>query len=106
MKFSQINQIRPAVCCPCSAWPLAAQPARKRAPEVVAETESGIDATTRRAQELAAEARCPCRRCRRTHCSSCTEHQTVFYFDFDVSEFRSSRPRCPDLSRQGPRREF
>ena len=60
------------------------------APEVVAETESGIDATTRRAQELAAEAAARAAAAGRTDCSSSTEHNRLFYFEFDVSEFRSA----------------
>ena len=55
--------------------------------ETVAESESGIDATTRRTQELEAEARAraaaAAERMERAALSS-----TIFYFDFDVSEFR------------------
>ena len=57
-------------------------------PEVV-ETESGVDATTRRAQELEAEARARAaaaeERMMRNALST-----TVFYFDFDVAEFRQA----------------
>jgi len=55
--------------------------------EVVAEGESGIDATTRRSQQLAAEAaaRAAAAEERMTRAALST---TVFYFDFDVSEFR------------------
>ncbi len=52
-----------------------------------AAAESGIDATTRRTQELAAEAaaRAAAAEERMTRAALST---TVFYFDFDVSEFR------------------
>ncbi|PCJ26256.1 MAG: peptidoglycan-associated lipoprotein [SAR86 cluster bacterium] len=54
-----------------------------------AESESGIDATTRRTQELAAEAaaRAAAAEERMTRAALGT---TVFYFDFDVSEFRAA----------------
>ena len=47
--------------------------------------ESGIDATTRRTQELAARAAAAEERVR-----SAALGTTVFYFDFDVSEFRAA----------------
>ena len=57
--------------------------------ESVAEAESGIDATTRRTQELEAEARAraatAAERMERTTLST-----TVFYFAFDVAEFRQA----------------
>ena len=57
--------------------------------EVASESESGIDATTRRTEELEAEARAR---------AAATEERmmrsalatTVFYFDFDVAEFRQA----------------
>jgi peptidoglycan-associated lipoprotein len=59
------------------------------APEVVAETESGIDATTRRAQELAAEAAARAAAAAERIAAAALS-TTVFYFEFDVSEFRSA----------------
>jgi peptidoglycan-associated lipoprotein len=57
--------------------------------ESVAEVESGIDATTRRTQELEAEARAraaaAAERMERAALST-----TVFYFEFDVAEFRQA----------------
>ncbi len=52
-------------------------------------SESGIDATTRRAQELAdaAEARASAAEERMMRAALST---TVFYFDFDISEFRAA----------------
>ncbi len=57
--------------------------------EAVAETESGIDSTTRRTQELAAEAaaRAAAAAERVAQAALSTD---VFYFEFDVSEFRSA----------------
>lgn len=59
------------------------------APEVVVETESGIDATTRRAQELAAEAAARAAAAAERIAAAALS-TTVFYFEFDVSEFRSA----------------
>lgn len=55
--------------------------------EVVAETESGIDATTRRTQELAAEAAARAAAAEQ-RIATAALNTRVFYFDFDVSEFR------------------
>lgn len=59
------------------------------APAPAAQTESGVDATTRRSQELAAEAAAreaaAEERMRQAALST-----TVFYFDFDVAEFRQA----------------
>lgn len=57
------------------------------APEVVAQTESGIDATTRRAQEREAEAAARAAEAAERMMRSALS-TTVFYFDFDVAEFR------------------
>ncbi len=59
-------------------------------PEVVqTETESGIDATTRRTQELEAEARARAAAAEE-RIASAALNTTVFYFDFDVAEFRAA----------------
>ena len=55
--------------------------------ESVAEAESGIDATTRRTQELEAEARAAAAAERMERAALST---TVFYFNFDVAEFRQA----------------
>jgi peptidoglycan-associated lipoprotein len=55
--------------------------------EAVAETESGIDATTRRTQELAAEAAARAAAAE-ARIAAAALNTNVFYFDFDVSEFR------------------
>ena len=55
----------------------------------VAETESGVDATTRRAQELEAEASARAAAAEERMASNALS-TTVFYFDFDVSEFRQA----------------
>ena len=60
---------------PCSAWPLAAPLAKKPPLKSAAETESGIDATTRRAQELAAEAAARAAAAAGTDCGSSAEHE-------------------------------
>lgn len=57
-------------------------------PEVV-ETESGVDATTRRAQELEAEARARAAAAEERMVRNALS-TTVFYFDFDVAEFRQA----------------
>ncbi|MBT7226226.1 MAG: peptidoglycan-associated lipoprotein Pal [Gammaproteobacteria bacterium] len=57
--------------------------------EVVAETESGIDATTRRTQELEAEARARAAAAEE-RIAAAALNTRVFYFDFDVSEFRQA----------------
>ncbi|GJM13556.1 MAG: peptidoglycan-associated lipoprotein [Pseudohongiella sp.] len=54
-----------------------------------AETESGIDATTRRTQELAAEAAARAAAAE-ARIAAAALNTTVFYFDFDVSEFRQA----------------
>lgn len=58
-------------------------------PEVVTESESGIDATTRRTQELEAQAqaRAAAAEERIRNAALAT---TVFYFDFDIAEFRQA----------------
>jgi len=53
-----------------------------------AATESGIDATTRRTQELAAEA--AARAAAEARIAQAALNTSVFYFEFDVSEFRSA----------------
>lgn len=55
----------------------------------VAESESGIDATTRRTQELEAEARARAAAAE-ARIAAAALNTTVFYFDFDVSEFRAA----------------
>ena len=55
----------------------------------VAETESGVDATTRRAQELEAEASARAAAAEERMVLNALS-TTVFYFDFDVSEFRQA----------------
>lgn len=57
--------------------------------DTATEGESGIDATTRRSQELEAErlARAAAAEAR---IQSAALGTTVFYFDFDVSEFRAA----------------
>jgi|TARA_B110000285_G_C14969529_1_gene535826 peptidoglycan-associated lipoprotein len=55
----------------------------------VAETESGVDATTRRAQELEAEASARAAAAEERMALNALS-TTVFYFDFDVSEFRQA----------------
>ena len=57
--------------------------------EVVAETESGIDATPRRTQELEAEARARAAAAEE-RIAAAALNTRVFYFDFDVSEFRQA----------------
>lgn len=57
--------------------------------ETAAETESGIDATTRRTQELAAEAAARAAAAE-ARIAQAALNTTVFYFDFDVSEFRQA----------------
>ena len=57
--------------------------------EVVAETESGIDATTRRTQELAAAAAARAAAAEQ-RIAQAALNTKVFYFDFDVSEFRQA----------------
>jgi peptidoglycan-associated lipoprotein len=59
------------------------------ATEAVVETESGIDATTRRTQELAAEAAARAAAAAERIAAAALS-TTVFYFEFDVSEFRSA----------------
>jgi len=59
----------------------------EEATEAVAETESGIDATTRRTQELAAEAAARAAAAEQ-RIAQAALNTKVFYFDFDVSEFR------------------
>ena len=56
---------------------------------VVAETESGVDATTRRTQELEAEARARAAAAEERMVRNALS-TTVFYFDFDVAEFRQA----------------
>jgi len=55
--------------------------------EAVVETESGIDATTRRTAELEAEARARAAAAE-ARIAAAALSTTVFYFEFDVSEFR------------------
>ena len=55
--------------------------------EVASQGESGVDATTRRTQELEAEARARAAAAEERMMRSALE-TTVFYFDFDVAEFR------------------
>ena len=55
----------------------------------VAETESGVDATTRRAQELEAEARARAAAAEERMMRNALT-TTVFYCDFDVAEFRQA----------------
>lgn len=59
------------------------------AEEAVTETTSGIDATTRRAAELEAEARARAAAAE-ARIAQAALNTTVFYFDFDVSEFRAA----------------
>ena len=59
------------------------------ATEAVVETESGIDASTRRTQELAAEAAARAAAAAERIAAAALS-TTVFYFEFDVSEFRSA----------------
>jgi len=59
------------------------------ATEAAAGTESGIDATTRRTQELAAEAAARAAAAE-ARIAQAALNTTTFYFDFDVSEFRSA----------------
>jgi peptidoglycan-associated lipoprotein len=59
------------------------------ATEAAVETESGIDATTRRTQELAAEAAARAAAAAERIAAAALS-TTVFYFEFDVSEFRSA----------------
>ena len=61
----------------------------EEAEESVAETESGVDATTRRAQELEAEASARAAAAEERMALNALS-TTVFYFDFDVSEFRQA----------------
>ena len=56
------------------------------ATEAGAETESGIDATTRRTQELAEEAAARAAAAE-ARIAAAALNTNVFYFDFDVSEF-------------------
>ena len=56
---------------------------------VVAKTESGVDATTRRTQELEAEARARAAAAEERMVRNALS-TTVFYFDFDVAEFRQA----------------
>ncbi|MEX0964957.1 MAG: peptidoglycan-associated lipoprotein Pal [Pseudohongiellaceae bacterium] len=53
------------------------------------ETESGVDATTRRTQELEAEARARAAAAE-ARIAQAALNTKVFYFDFDVSEFRAA----------------
>jgi peptidoglycan-associated lipoprotein len=55
--------------------------------EVVAESESGIGATTRRTQELAAEAAARAAAAE-ARIAAAALNTNIFYFDFDMSEFR------------------
>ncbi len=57
--------------------------------DVVAETEPGIDAATRRTQEIEAEARARAAAAEE-RMTRAALNTTVFYFDFDVSEFRAA----------------
>ena len=57
--------------------------------DVAAETDSGIDATTRRTQELAAEAAARAAAAAERVAQAALS-TNVFYFEFDVSEFRSA----------------
>ena len=59
------------------------------AEEVVAESESGIDATTRRTPELEAEARARAAAAE-ARIAQAALNTKVFYFDFDVAEFRQA----------------
>ncbi len=61
----------------------------EEAEEVVAETESGIDATTRRTAELEAEARARAAAAEARIAQAALDTK-IFYFDFDVSEFRQA----------------
>ena len=61
----------------------------EEAKESIAETESGVDATTRRAQELEAEASARAAAAEERKVLNALS-TTVFYFDFDVSEFRQA----------------
>lgn len=61
----------------------------EEAKESIAETESGVDATTRRAQELEAEASARAAAAEERMVLNALS-TTVFYFDFDVSEFRQA----------------
>ena len=57
--------------------------------EPVVEAQSGIDATTRRTQELEAEARARAAAAE-ARIAAAALNTRVFYFDFDVSEFRAA----------------
>ena len=59
------------------------------ASEVTETSESGIDATTRRSQELEEEARARAAAAEERMRRSALANR-VFYFDFDVSEFRQA----------------
>lgn len=59
------------------------------APEPVAQSESGVDATSRRAAELEAEARARAAAAE-ARIAQAALNTKVFYFDFDVSEFRAA----------------
>ena len=61
----------------------------EEAQEPVVETESGVDATTRRTQELEAEARARAAAAEERMVRNALS-TTVFYFDFDVAEFRQA----------------
>ena len=88
MKFSQSAKFTlifialfGLAACSSTSDEVAAEPA--------VETESGIDATTRRAQELEAEARARAAAAEE-RIAAAALNTKVFYFDFDVSEFRAA----------------
>lgn len=88
MKFSQTTKFAlifialfGLAACSSTSDEVAAEPA--------VETESGIDATTRRTQELEAEARARAAAAE-ARIAQAALNTKVFYFDFDVAEFRQA----------------
>lgn len=88
MKFSQTSKFTLLFI---ALFSLAAcsSTGEEAASETAATGESGIDATTRRTQELEAEARARAAEAE-ARIAAAALNTTVFYFDFDVSEFRAA----------------
>lgn len=88
MKFSQASKFT-LIFIALFGLAACSSTSEEAEPEAAATSESGIDATTRRTQELEAEARARAAAAE-ARIAAAALNTTVFYFDFDVSEFRAA----------------
>lgn len=89
MKLIQIAKTALLLCLLSGVVACSSTSEETTAPPAATQTESGVDATTRRTQELAAE-RAAREAAAEERMRDAALNTRVFYFDFDVAEFRQA----------------